>query len=289
MSNGSIVGAAIVSHHPGLFQTEEFRKKAGNGEDSDLIQGFKRVRAKIDQVKPDTLVIFDSHWFTTGKHCVDAGAHFKGVYVSDEMPWYLYGQEYDYVGNPELARLCEEVAQERGVIAQAIDAPTMERQYATINVVNALCEGEKIVTVGSCQTADTPDFLEMGAVVGEAIRRSGSRAVLLASGALSHKFRNINTVPPNPRVFHPDNISSDYNRESDYRAIEFLKQGRHDTILERFDEEYRRTPWEALGAHYLQMIAALGGAECHAKGEALSEYENAHGTGNIHMWFEVEQ
>ena len=28
---GEIVGAAIVSHHPGLFQTDEFRKEAGAG------------------------------------------------------------------------------------------------------------------------------------------------------------------------------------------------------------------------------------------------------------------
>jgi hypothetical protein len=30
---GSIVGAALVSHHPGLFQTEEFRIRMGAGRD----------------------------------------------------------------------------------------------------------------------------------------------------------------------------------------------------------------------------------------------------------------
>ena len=44
---------------------------------------------------------------------------------------------------------------------------------------------------------------------------------------------------------------------------------------------------EAWGAHYLQMIGAIGGSDCTAKGTALSEYENAHGTGNIHIWFDV--
>ena len=34
------------------------------------------------------------------------------------------------------------------------------------------------------------------------------------------------------------------------------------------------------------MIGALGGAECRTPGVALSEYENARGTGNIHIWFE---
>ena len=122
--------------------------------------------------------------------------------------------------------------------------------------------------------------------MGEAIKRSDRQVVLLASGALSHKFRNINTIPPNPCIYHPDNVSSDFNRESDYRVIELLQQGNHQQILENFDSEYRRLPWEAWGAHYLQMVGAMGGANCTAKGLALSEYENAHGTGNIHMWFD---
>lgn len=286
MSQGKIVGAAIVSHHPGLFQAEEFRIQAGDGRDSDLVAGFKRVRDRIGAAGADTIVLFDTHWFTTGCHLVDAGAHYEGTYISDEMPWYLHGQQYSYDGDPELARLCATVAEERQVIARAIDEPTMARHYGTINIVNAMIRGQRVMSVGSCQTAATENYLEMGEVVGEAIKRSDRQVVLLASGALSHKFRNINTAPPNPRIYHPDNVSSDFNRESDYRVIELLQQGKHQQILENFDSEYRRLPWEAWGAHYLQMVGAMGGANCTAKGLALSEYENAHGTGNIHMWFD---
>jgi 3,4-dihydroxyphenylacetate 2,3-dioxygenase len=286
VSQGKIVGAAIVSHHPGLFQAEEFRIQAGDGRDSDLVAGFKRVRDRIEASGADTIVLFDTHWFTTGCHLVDAGAHYEGTYISDEMPWYLHGQQYGYDGDPELARLCAIVAEERQVIARAIDEPTMARHYGTINIVNTMIRGQRVMSVGSCQTAATENYLEMGEVVGEAIKRSDRQVVLLASGALSHKFRNINTVPPNPRIYHPDNVSSDFNRESDSRVIELLQQGKHQQILENFDSEYRRLPWEAWGAHYLQMVGAMGGANCTAKGLALSEYENAHGTGNIHMWFD---
>ena len=127
MSRGKIVGAAIVSHHPGLFQAEEFRIQAGDGRDSDLVAGFKRVRDRIEASGADTIVLFDTHWFTTGCHLVDAGAHYEGTYISDEMPWYLHGQQYGYDGDPELARLCATVAEERQVIARAIDEATMAR------------------------------------------------------------------------------------------------------------------------------------------------------------------
>ena len=76
MATGEIVGAALVSHHPGLFQSKEFRVKAGNGQDSDLIEGFARARAKIDRVKADVILILDTHWFTTGCHLIDAGEYY---------------------------------------------------------------------------------------------------------------------------------------------------------------------------------------------------------------------
>jgi len=115
---GQIVGAAIVSHHPGLVQPKEVRIQRGNGRDSDLIEGFDRVRAKVDALKPDTLVIFDTHWITTSMHLVAGAAHYKGSYTSDELPYLMSRFPYDFRGAPELAVLVEKVAQEKRVPAQ---------------------------------------------------------------------------------------------------------------------------------------------------------------------------
>ncbi len=286
---GQIVGAALVSHHPGLMQCEEFRRAMGAGEDSDLIAGYARLRERIDAARPDVVVVFDSHWFTTGYHLVDAGRHYRGSYVSDEMPWYLHGVPYDYRGLPALAHAIEAVSRERGGYNRAIAHPELGRQYATINLVKHLrleLSDTPVVTVSSCQNCAWPHFLKSGEAVGEAIRRSGFRAVLLASGALSHRFNDIEWKPRHPRIFHESNVSRPENIASDKGAIEWMAQGRHDAIVERWDDEYRKLPWEAFGAHYLQMLGALGGAGCRARGEPLSAYENARGTGNIHVWFE---
>lgn len=284
---GSIVGAALVSHHPGLMQDEDFRKNVGAGEDSDLIAGFERLRARIDAVRPDVLVIFDTHWFTTGFHLYDGGAAYSGTYISDEMPWYLFGQRYDYRGAPDLAQLCQTVAEETGVKGMAVSDSALPRHYATINVVNRLRATERILTIGNCQNCGGQSFLQSGQVVSEAIHRSDYRVVLLASGALSHKFNDIDWEQRHPRIFHPDNVSHQDFVKSDREVIELFKQGRHDIVLERFPTEYAKIPWEGHGGHYLQMIGALGGAKARARGEVLSEYENARGTGNIHMWFDV--
>jgi len=285
---GKIVGAAIVSHHPGLMQCEEFRRLQGAGEDSDLIPGYARLRQRIAAATPDVVLIFDTHWFTTGYHLVDGGERYSGTYISDEMPWYLHGVPYDYRGHPGLAQAIEEVSREQGGYNRAIRHPDLGRHYATVNLVKHLrldMTDTPVVTASSCQNCEWPQFLKSGESIGEAIRRSGLRVVLLASGALSHKFNGIDWKPNHPRIFHETNVSSPENIESDKKAIALMAEGRHDLILERWDGEYRRKPWEAFGAHYLQMLGAMGGAQCRARGEALSAYENARGTGNIHVWF----
>ena len=45
--------------------------------------------------------------------------------------------------------------------------------------------------------------------------------------------------------------------------------------------------YEGWGSHYFQMIGALGGRDCRLTGTPMSEYENARGTGNILIWFDV--
>ena len=287
---GQIVGAALVSHHPGLMQCEEFRVLQGAGADSDLIAGYGRLREKIAAAAPDVVVIFDTHWFTTGYHLVDGAAHYRGNYISDEMPWYLHGVPYDYRGHPELALLIEAVSREQGGYNRVINHPELGKQYATINLVKHLrfeISHTPVVTISSCQNCDWLHFLKSGEAIGEAIRRSGLRVLLLASGALSHKFNAIDWKPNHPRIFHESNVSRPENIQSDRQAIELFQQGRHDTVLDRWNDEYRKLPWEAFGAHYLQMLGALGGNQCRAKGTSLSAYENARGTGNIHLWFDV--
>jgi len=287
---GQIVGAAIVSHHPGLMQCEEFRVLQGAGADSDLIPGYARLRGKIEHLKPDAVIVFDTHWFTTGYHLADAGARYQGTYTSDEMPWYLHGVPYDYRGHPELALAIEAVSRERGTYNRAIRHPGLGRHYATVNLVKQLrleLLDIPVVSASSCQNCDWRAFVTSGEAIGEAVRRSGLRVVLLASGALSHRFNPIDWKPQHPRIFHESNVSRPENAASDKGAIAWMAQGRHDQILERWDDEYRHMPWEAFGAHYLQMLGALGGADCRARGEPLSAYENARGTGNIHVWFDT--
>ena len=285
---GRIVGAAIVSHHPGLMRSKEVRLKIGAGQDSDLIAGFERIRRKIDAVGADTFVIFDTHWITTNIHLVGGLAHYSGIFTSDELPNILANVAYDYPGAPEIARLVQEIADQRGFAAYNVADPHMANHYATLNVIAKLRRDERVMSVGACQNATVAHFLEMGEIIGQAIRRSDARAVLLGSGALSHAFSVYDEPLRHPSFFHPDNVSSAANAKLDHAVIELFSQGRHDAVLDRYPE-LRAAKYEGFGSHYVQMIGALGGRSCRLAGTAMSAYENARGTGNIHIWFDVPE
>ena len=136
-----------------------------------------------------------------------------------------------------------------------------------------------------CQTAEFDDMVVFGEVLGEAIRRSDRRVVVLASGAMSHKFwplRQLRQHEPSD----PAHIVSAEHRAADERVMALLAAGDHATVLAEYPE-FRRFSPEARFAHYVVMASALGGPQWRTPGIALSDYENAAGTGNIQMWFPV--
>lgn len=283
---GQIVGAALVSHHPGLFRPRADRIAMGNGRDTDLVEGFARLRTRIDATGADTLVIFDTHWFTSGRHVVAGAPRYRGTYTSNEMPWILHDIDYDYSGAPELAEAIAAQGARRGVPVENATNAHITPEYPTVNLLAPLRRGERVLSVGICQNAGAAHFLAMGEVIGEAIRATDTRAVLLASGALSHRMVDLDFKPRNPRWWDPENISDPTHVELDRDVLKAWAAGDHASVIDRYPA-LRAASYEGLAGHYMQMVGALGGRRCVARGEPVSEYENAMGTGNVHVWFDT--
>ena len=91
----------------------------------------------------------------------------------------------------------------------------------------------------------------------------------------------------NPRWWDPENISDPKHVQLDHEVMASWKKGDHARVIDRYPE-LRAAAYEGLGGHYLQMVGAMGGRQCTARGEQLSAYENAMGTGNVHIWFDTQ-
>ena len=162
--------------------------------------------------------MFDTHWFTTFEFVVTSHDRRTGKYTSDELPRGMSQVPYDFPGDPELAKLMGEEGTAAGTWITPIDDPCLPIHYATTNLLPFLQGDERWITVSTPQTGETDDFLLAGEAIGRAIERSGRRVVLLASGALSHKFWPLKALRDH-EPSDPSHIITDAHRAADLERL----------------------------------------------------------------------
>ena len=283
---GTIVGAALVSHVPPLVLAEEERRELNDGHDTTLFEGLHQLRReKLDAVDADTIVVFDTHWFTTIEHIVAGHARRSGHYTSEELPRGIHSVPYDYPGDPELARAVAALAEERDdTWITAIDDPYLPVHYGTINLLPFLQDGQRWMTAGICQTGEPADFLLFGQLLRAAIDTLDRRVVLVASGGLSHRFWPLRQFRDHEAA-GLEHIRTPEARAADEKVIGWMKAGDHAAIIDFVPEYHDHAPEGRFG-HYLMMVGALGGRSCRARGTQFGDYESVSGTGQVHIWFD---
>ena len=283
---GEIVGAALVAHVPTIVMGEPERRRLNGGRDTTLVAGLHRIRREfLDVLQPDTIVVVDTHWFTTFEHCITAHERRAGRYTSDELPRGMAGVPYDVPGDPELARAVEIAANEVDQLwVHATDDPYIAIHYPTVNLLGFLQRGERWVSAGICQTAEVDDFLRFGVALAEAIRRVDRRVVLLASGGMSHRFWPLRQLRQHESC-DASHIITPEARAADERVLGLFESGDHAGVID-FMGEYGAVSPEGRFGHYLVMAGALGGRAWRAAGVRCSDYESAVGTGQVHVFFE---
>jgi aromatic ring-opening dioxygenase catalytic subunit (LigB family) len=283
---GEIAGAGLLAHVPTIMLPAEERRALNDGRDNSLVPGLERLRREVfETLDYDTVVVLDSHWATTVEFVVAAHAQRAGLYTSDELPRGMWRIPYDFPGDPELARAVAARGEQRGTWITAVDDPYLPIHYATVNLWKYLgVEGRRWVSIGVCQTADAEDHLRLGRALGDAIAALDRTVLLVASGALSHTFWPLREIRDH-EASDPSHIFTAAARDADLDRIAWLTAGDHARVLDTMDDYYRHGP-EARFGHYLMMVGALGERDCVAPARRYSAYENAVGTGQVHLWFD---
>ena len=285
---GEVVAAGLLAHVPTIMLPRDERVALNGGEEISLVPGLERLRRDVfETLDYDTVVVLDSHWFTTVEFVVSAQDIRAGLFTSDELPRGMSRVPYDWRGDPELARAVAANADHHGTWVTAIDDPYLPVYYATVNLWAYLGRGlgKRWLTMSNtAQTGDTEDFLRAGRALRDAIAQTDRKVILLASGALSHTFWPLRELRAH-EASDPVHIRTPQARAADLERIGWLEAGEHARVLATMPEFLRVRP-EAKFAHYLMMISALGESAVTAPGRRYSEYENAIGTGQIHVWFD---
>ena len=190
---GEVVGAGLLAHVPTIMLPEETRRELNDGKDITLGPALEQLRADVfETLDYDTVVVLDSHWFTTVEFVVTAQDRRAGLFTAEELPRGMCRIPYDWRGDPELAR--KPWRPRRGSTApgsRAIDDPYLPMYYATLNLWKFLGEGldKRWISIERL-----PDRRHRGlpARRPRARRRRSprptARCCCIASGALSHTF-----------------------------------------------------------------------------------------------------
>ncbi|MGH6894226.1 MAG: hypothetical protein ACREEP_18420 [Dongiaceae bacterium] len=283
---GEVVACGLLAHVPTVMLPEEVRHELNNGRDFSVVEGFRRLnREVLSRLEYDLVIVFDSHWFSTVEFVIAGHARRSGKFTSEELPRGMSQVPYDFAGDPEFAKAAAGNGRKHGTWITAIDDPCLPIHYATINPLTYLQRDQEAwVSVSCCQTAETEDFLRAGRALRETIAALDRRVVLMASGAMSHKFWPLRELR-NHEAAGIEHIFSPAHSAADLARIEWMKAGDHARVLGAMPEFLRFKP-EANFGHYLMMAAALGEEEWTAPGRLYSDYENSIGTGQVHIWFD---
>ena len=282
---GEVVGAGLVAHVPTIMLPEQTRRELNKGEDFSLVGGLEQLRADVfEQVDYDTVVVLDSHWFTTVEFVVTAQDRRAGLFTSEELPRGMKQIPFDWHGDPELAWAMDRYSSDHATWVTAIDDEYLPVFYATVNLWKYLGEGlhKRWISVSVAQTGVTEDFLRAGRALGQAIEASDRKVMLVASGAMSHTFWKLRELRDHEAA-DLSSIRTPEARAADEERIAWLKEGNHAKVLESMDDFLDYRP-ESMFAHYLMMLGAIGEEKCTAPARQYGEYENSIGTGQVHLW-----
>jgi 3,4-dihydroxyphenylacetate 2,3-dioxygenase len=284
---GEVVAAGFLSHVPTIMLPSETRLELNEGKEISLVPALNKLRAdRFETLDYDTVIVLDSHWFTTVEFIVTAQDRRAGLFTAEELPRGMCRIPYDWRGDPELANAIADEAEGQGTWITPIDDQYLPLYYPSINMWSYLGKGldKQWISMSVCQTGDTEDYLRVGRAIGEAIAKADRKVILIATGSLSHTFYPLRELRQH-EASDPSHIFSRGAFDADQQRLEWFKEGRHDLVLDTMDEFMPFRP-EGKFAHYLMMAAALGERDFAAPGVQISDYENSIGTSQVHVWFD---
>ena len=287
---GEVVAAGLLSHVPTIMLPEATRLELNDGKEISLVPALKKLRKDVfETLDYDTVLVLDSHWFTTVEFVITSHRRRAGLFTAEELPRGMCRIPYEWRGDPEFANAIASHADEQGTWITPIDDEYLPLYYPSINIWSYLGKGldKQWLSMSVCQTADTEDFLRVGRAIGQAIQDVDRKIIIIATGSMSHTFYSLRDIRTNPVVERsdPKYLFSEKAREMDLERLEWFRLGRHDLVLDTMPEFMTVRP-EGKFAHYLMMAAALGERDFAAPGVQISDYENSIGTSQVHVWFD---
>ncbi len=282
---GEIVLAAKMTHVPTMLMSEQ--EGPIKGKRQAAIDGHFEIARRAKELGADTVVICDTHWVINAGFHINANNRFEGLFTSNEFPQFIQDLPYEYQGNPELGDAIAAKACELGVHTLSHRLDSLELEYGTLVPMRFMNRAHdmKVVSVAAwCTVHSHQESRVIGEAIRAAIEASDSKALLVASGSLSHKIWPNKDYAANNGTF---TISSEFNRQMDLHVLEMWKNGDHATFLKMLPEYAQHCCGEGSMHDTAMLYGALGWDGYAGKCEVVTEYFPSSGTGQTNVIFPV--
>ena len=281
---GKLALAAKITHVPSLYLSELDGPRKGSRQAA--IDGLKEIGRRCRALGVDTIVVFDTHWLVNANYHVNCGAHFKGLYTSNELPHFISNMAYAFPGNPELGKLLAQVCNDWGVETLAHERTTLAPEYGTLVPMRYMNADQhfKVISVSAlCQA----HYLNDSARLGWAMRRAvedhyDGTVAFFASGSLSHRFAQNGLAPE-----YGFRIWSPFLEALDREVVRIWEQGDWKTFCGMLPEYAAKGHGEGFMHDTAMLAGALGWSEYDGQAEVVTPYFGASGTGQINAVFPV--
>ena len=181
----SVLAAFMVPHPPMIVP------EVGKGSEKQILEttlAYERVADETAALKPDTIIVLSPHSVMYSDYFhISPGSGATGSFREFRAPGVRFSEKYDTVLVRKLCELAD---------AEGLSAGTMGERDASLDhgtmvplwFIRRKCSVGKIVRIGLSGLPLT-DHYRLGMLLARAVEETGTRAVLIASGDLSHKLQ----------------------------------------------------------------------------------------------------
>lgn len=282
---GQILAGFLAPHPPHLVYGENppQNKPRSKGGWENLRWAYYRCREKIQELKPDVILVHSPHWQTIVGHHFLHVPKLKGISVDPIFP-HLFQYNYEMDVDMELAQACYEEALAEGLIAKKMENPNFRVDYGTIVSLHMLNPQWDIPVVG-ISANNSPyyyahDFaqeqmIKLGEATRRAIEKTGRRAILAASNTLSHL--HFDREPEVPEDMSKEYVYSFDQYLWDMKVVDLMRNGQVDELMNVLPEFMEKTFAEVKAGSLVWMLSAMGFPKTPA---TVHGYGTVIGTGN---------
>ena len=255
-----IVAAYMVPHPPMIVP------QVGRGSEKQVtktIRAYEAVAAEIAVIRPETIIVTSPHAVLYADYFhISPGKEATGDFGSFRAPEVRFAEKYD----TELVKAICALAKEKDFPAGTLGERDRHLDHGTmvpLYFIEQRYTGFQLVRIGLSGLSHAEHY-EFGRIIRQAVEQTGRKAVLIASGDLSHKLQE----------YGPYGFAEE-GPEYDRRIMDAAGRAAFGEML-TFEESFCDKAAECGHRSFLIMAGALDGMDVEAK---VYSHEDVTGVG----------